>query len=174
MATYFLAGVYGVGKSTVANKITRITGIQNYSAGDLISSVNGEKYGANKLVADKDKNQDILTVCVEELLQSQEEIILAGHFCIVNKMGQVDPLPEKTFENLHIKKIILLESDVETIVSHLAGRDSKLYSPKLILDMIICEREMAETVAHKLGCPLVRYKMKYSSEDASQLIKEIC
>lgn len=49
-------------------------------SGNLISKVNGEKYGANKFVTDKEKNQDILAECVSEILQTTKTIILAGHF----------------------------------------------------------------------------------------------
>lgn len=38
MGTIFLAGIYGVGKSTLANKLSIRTNIPNYSAGDLIST----------------------------------------------------------------------------------------------------------------------------------------
>lgn len=67
MSTIFLAGIYGVGKSTLAERISATTGLPCFSAGDLISRVNGEKYGANKFVTDKEKNQDILAECVSEI-----------------------------------------------------------------------------------------------------------
>ena len=57
---YFFAGIYGVGKSTLCQKLSQITSIPFYSAGDLISEINGEIYGASKAVKDKNKNQDIL------------------------------------------------------------------------------------------------------------------
>lgn len=41
----------------------------HFSAGDIISKVNGEKYEVNKVVADKNKNQDILADCVFEILK---------------------------------------------------------------------------------------------------------
>ena len=132
MGTILLAGIYGVGKSTLAEKLTNQTGIPNYSAGDLISSRNGEKYGANKLVADKDKNQDILAEVVSSLLQKHDRILLAGHFCIVNKQGRVDILPESVYNALDIERIILLEAPRDVILSHLAGRDGKEYSETLI------------------------------------------
>jgi len=42
MGTYFLAGIYGVGKSTIGEKLSTVLDIPFYSAGDLISQVNGE------------------------------------------------------------------------------------------------------------------------------------
>ncbi len=59
MGTIFVAGTYGVGKSTLCSKLSTALKIPDFSAGDLISAVNGETYGANKAVRDKDANQNI-------------------------------------------------------------------------------------------------------------------
>mgnify|MGYP003308010611 CR=1 FL=1 len=45
----FVAGTYGVGKSTLCDKLSERLNIPSYSSGDLISEINGETYGANKL-----------------------------------------------------------------------------------------------------------------------------
>ena len=81
MGTVFFAGVYGVGKSTIIEKLSASTGLPAFSAGDLISARNGEKYGVNKAVSDKTRNQSILIECVSELLLNNPRILLAGHFC---------------------------------------------------------------------------------------------
>jgi len=41
MGTIFVAGIYGVGKSTLCANLSKELKIPTYSAGDLISSVNG-------------------------------------------------------------------------------------------------------------------------------------
>ena len=53
----FVAGIYGVGKSTLCERLSISIGIPCYSAGDLISAINGEIYGRNKSyhnIADQD------------------------------------------------------------------------------------------------------------------------
>lgn len=65
----FVAGIYGVGKSTLCERLSISIGIPCYSAGDLISAINGEIYGRNKTVVNKEKNQDILVTAVNERLQ---------------------------------------------------------------------------------------------------------
>lgn len=109
MPTIFLAGVYGVGKSTLAEKLSSSSGIPCFSAGDLISKVNGEKYGSNKVVVDKNKNQDILAACVSEILQKSEAIILAGHFCIVNREGKVKKYRMPYLRSYRLKKSFCLK-----------------------------------------------------------------
>ena len=84
MGTIFIAGTYGVGKSTLCDSLSKKLDIPAFSSGDLISNVNGEKYGANKFVKNKSANQDILEVEVKKLLKQFPKILLAGHFCIFN------------------------------------------------------------------------------------------
>ena len=78
----FVAGIYGVGKSTLCERLGLSIGVPCYSAGDLISALNGETYGRNKTVVNKEKNQDILVAAVNDRLQKDTAFILAGHFCI--------------------------------------------------------------------------------------------
>ena len=85
---FFIAGVYGVGKSTLCEKLSKKLRIPFYSSGDLISKDNGELYGANKVVKDKNKNQNILADAVRQIFLAYPSILLAGHFCIFNKKNR--------------------------------------------------------------------------------------
>ena len=169
IGTYFLAGIYGVGKSTLGVALSQQLDIPFYSAGDLISQVNGEIYGANKAVANKENNQGILAMQVRSLLEDYEKILLAGHFCIINKCGEVDCLPRDVFEKLQIEKIILLEAEQGRILEHLHNRDAKVYSPAIIEALMLTERKMAHAVADRLGCPMVTHRMTYTSTDISTI-----
>lgn len=173
MGTVFFAGTYGVGKSTVLEKLSVSSGIPAFSAGDLISERNGEAYGANKVVSDKTHNQTILIDCISELLKKNPRILLAGHFCIMAKDGCVDHLPRFVFENINLEKIILLEAPVETIVSNLSRRDNKSYSSDFIEEMLQEERSAAKHTAASLGIPLVVYKMTFSEKDKEVLMREL-
>ena len=169
MGTYFLAGIYGVGKNTIGEKLSAELDIPFYSAGDLISKVNGEQYGATKVVTDKEKNQDILAASVSACLEKTPSLLLAGHFCIVNREGGVEALPEDVFEKLQIEKIILLEADVETIIKHLGQRDAKLYSDCIVRSLASTERMLATRTAQKLGCPLCIHQMTYTETDIFEI-----
>lgn len=170
MGTIFLAGIYGVGKSTLAERLSVISNISHYSAGDLISAQNGEQYGSNKVVADKNRNQDTLADCVSSLLQSEDRILLAGHFCIINRSGQVDLLPDTVFDKLQIEKIILLETTPAIVQSHLDGRDNKKYSTHIIETMLRVEHEAAQKTASRLSVPLILHQMSYSDDDVNAIL----
>lgn len=44
-STIFIAGVYGTGKSTLCSALSERLRIPAFSAGNLISEINGEQYG---------------------------------------------------------------------------------------------------------------------------------
>ena len=76
----FIAGSYGVGKTTLCNQISKVMKIPSYSASDLISKQNNEQYGENKYVMDSKANQDIL---VNQVSKIQDNVfIVNGHFCL--------------------------------------------------------------------------------------------
>ena len=126
-STIFIAGVYGTGKSTMCSTLSKRLLIPAFSAGDLISAINGEQYGANKAVSDKNNNQILLAERVRQLTQENQKIILAGHFCIFSADNDVEVLPESVYPALNISRIILLEADIQTIISNLRRRDGKNY-----------------------------------------------
>lgn len=125
--TIFIAGVYGTSKSTMCSVLSEKLHIPAFSAGDLISEINGERYGANKAVSDKNNNQVLLAARVRQLNQENEKIILVGHFCIFNSDDGIEVLPESVYSALSISQIILLEADTQTVIANLC----------LVMDRII-------------------------------------
>ena len=173
MGITFISGVYGVGKSTLGEKISAIINIPFYSAGDLISELNGEIYMENKYVKDKNSNQNILIDAVEKKLQLSKDFILAGHFCIFDKDNKIDLLPMFVFERLDIDRIILLESIKEKILSNISQRDRKTYSTESISNLIKQENIQAKIISDKLNVPLYIHSMKFDSSDIDDVLKFI-
>lgn len=169
MGTIFVAGSYGVGKSTLCEKLSYKMGIPFYSAGDIISKINGEVYGANKAVSDKSGNQEILSAEIEKILSIYPNILLAGHFCIFDKSNQVEYLPAEAFQKLHIDVILLLEADLEHIVRNLEVRDGKEYAVSEIQGLIAAERTCAKQIEEQIACPLVVHNMQFDASDV-----EVC
>lgn len=165
MGTIFIAGSYGVGKSTLCEKLSHKMGIPFYSAGDIISRVNGEAYGANKAVSDKSGNQEILSEEINKILKVHPNILLAGHFCIFNKSNQVEHLPAEVFSKLHIENILLLEADSERIVSNLGMRDGKIYTVSEMRELVVAENICAKQVAEQIACSLFVHNMQFDASD---------
>lgn len=167
----FVGGIYGVGKNTLCQQISQRLNVPFYSAGDLISCVNGEQYGSSKVVADKFLNQKILISEVNKKLRCNKSLLLAGHFCILDGRNEVDRLPGWVFDQLAITKIILLEASAKKIQTNLLKRDMKEYPITLIEKLLKSERSMAQEVADELGCELLIQKLHYDSSDDKDCVR---
>ena len=165
----FVAGTYGVGKSTLCDKLSKKLNIPSYSSGYLISEINGEIYGANKVVKDKTANQNILISAVKRKLSLNPVFMLAGHFCIFNKSGEVELLPEFVYKEMPISKLILLETEIDTIINNIRSRDNKLYSLDAIKSLILTERKQAEIISEQLNLPLHVHKMNFDQTDVEKI-----
>lgn len=173
MGIIFVAGCYGVGKSTLCSALSKALAIPAYSAGDLISNVNGEQYGANKAVKDKDANQDILILEVEKKLEQYPTILLAGHFCIFDNLNCVEKLPHSVFEKMSIEQILLLEADPVRISTNLSIRDEKKYELRHIELLLKEERQAAEEVSRKCSCRLHIHQMAFDESDLPKCCKTL-
>ncbi len=165
----FIAGVYGVGKSTLCNKLSNELKIPLFSASKLISEKNGETYGSHKAVRNKEYNQQLLIDALNEKTNNLETIILDGHFCIFNKNNQVEYLPTFVYHKLPITKIILLEANVNFIIENLQRRDNKKYAINNICELIQAEKQQAEKVAMELNVPLYVYQVDCIESNFKQL-----
>jgi len=173
-STIFIAGAYGTGKSTICSALVKRLHIPAFSASDLISAINGERYGADKAVVDKDNNQVLLAERVQELNSKNSQIILAGHFCIFNAHNGVEILPESVYSTLNITQIVLLEADVQDIISNLRRRDGKDYSEKSVTALLEKERERSEQISKQLKCSLYIYKMTFTDRDLNYVASLLC
>ena len=171
MGIIFVAGSYGVGKSTLCNALSKILSIPTYSAGDLISNVNGEQYGVNKAVKDKYANQEILVFEIEKKLEHCPTILLAGHFCIFDKFNCVDKLPHSAFEKMAIEQILLLEANPARILNNLIVRDKKKYELRDIKLLLEEERRAAEEISHKCRCSFHIHHMAFDESDIRKCCK---
>lgn len=169
----FIAGVYGVGKSTLCKKLEEHLNIPAFSAGDLISEINGECYGANKAVKDKSANQNILIAAAKNKLTQTPTILLAGHFCIFNSINEVEILPEYVYKEMPLSRIILLETELERILKNIQSRDSKTYSKTNLNELIEKERTQAIKISFDLNIPLIIHPMHFDKTDVEKLITTI-
>lgn len=168
----FVAGAYGVGKSTFCNKVSESLNIPSFSSGDLISEKNGEKYGANKTVKNKENNQKVLINAVKEKIAKSPKILLAGHFCIFDAHNKVEFLPEFVYKELDLSKIILLEADANTIIGNLQKRDNKKYTVENINELLAAESLQAHKIAIELNIPIVTHRMNFNQSDF-EILKSI-
>ncbi len=121
----FVAGIHGVGKTTYCKKLSEKLKLPHFSASDIIRSQLSTTITSNsKNVKNAEKNQDILLQGIEALNLKNKEIILDGHFVLMQNK-KVQRLPLSTYQELSIKEIILLKDTPEKIYKRQLSRDKK-------------------------------------------------
>lgn len=173
MGVIFVAGCYGVGKSTVIRQLSRLMSVPFFSASSLISEANNETYGANKFVADKKKNQKILLSKIEEKLKEHSRFFLDGHFCIFKQGNVIDPLPLDDLKVMHFEKIVLLEAEPDFILKNLSNRDEKTYTLKAITALMEAERQQATALSKMMQIPLQIHQMKFDDTDVQKILSAL-
>ena len=169
--TIFVAGIYGVGKDYLCDKISKLLSINKYSASQLITNVNKENYLRDKNVKDVSNNQIILINEVNEILKTQKSIILTGHLCILNKDMSIEVLPQNVFRNLNITHMVLLKNKPNIIKNNLMNRDKKNYNKELIEEFQKKEEEMFSCVVNELRIKNLTIDLMYDNTDLERFIK---
>lgn len=165
----FVAGVYGVGKTTLCEIISQSFNIPSFSASKLISEKNNEVYGDNKYVKDSNRNQDILIEQVNKI--NEDSFILNGHFCLKAKNEKIILLEEDVFNRLSLNMILLLSADSYIIKNNLFKRDNVYYDIEYIDNFLRNEDKQADRVSKLYDIPLIKYHMKFDGQDANRVIK---
>lgn len=150
----FVGGIHGVGKTYLCEKLKERLDLSSYSASRLISNLKQELFTANKKIEGIHQNQDLLVEAAKQL-KEQRLYLLDGHFCLLNKDGEVIKIPSATFENLAPKSIIVITNSIEKIAKHLMNRDQSQYDFKLLEKFQNQEVEYATEISQTLNTPLL-------------------
>lgn len=162
----FIGGIHGVGKSTMCNELSKKCNMAEYSCGTLIRKVN------DKLLRKEDKRVHNINMTQNALIQGVKEfvqesnIILDGHFCLLNDSKSVERIPEYVFEELKPAIIIVLVRDAIEIEKSLLARDNIDYTYDILNAFQQKEILYAKELATKLNIPFCKY-------DVNNGIKEL-
>ncbi len=148
----FVAGVHGVGKGTICQKISSYFSLPHYSASSLIKSVKNAEVDKNKIVIDADKNQDYLLTALEQLEVDFDYILVDGHFCLQGDSGVIE-IPLETFQGMDIAAILLLTDSPAEIYNRLYARDNSSLEEAVIQSLQDAEKTRASYVANTLRLP---------------------
>ena len=157
----FIGGVHGVGKGTLCKRLASDLKITHLSASEVLKWSDFNADSSNKQVADISATQDRLLMNLGKLIQPNETYLLDGHFCLLNKGGKIEKVPNEVFVGINPKKIVVICENPEIICEHLFQRDGKNYDVSQIKQMQIIEREHAQHIAELLRIPM--YEIQSSS-----------
>ena len=127
----FLAGVHGVGKTTLCRTTFEPTGFHCVSASSIIKSRAGEVC-SKKSVEAIDDNQRKLIQGVDSLRLEYTRLVIDGHFVLLNKERQVERIAVSVFSAMRPDLIILLHDAPTEIATRLSLRDGERWEPDLI------------------------------------------
>ncbi|MEC4876867.1 ATP-binding protein [Pseudomonas sp. NC26] len=169
----FVAGVYGSGKTTICSRLAADLGYLSVSASELIRARRGgATWNSSKKTKDIERNQSILIEAVAELKTQYRDIILDGHFALIDSESKITILPKNVFSKLKIDKIILIESDIHEIKLRLKTRDKTEWNQPLLKELMGAERNNALAYHEETGIPLKIFNNKNYQAIVSYLTKE--
>ncbi len=169
----FIGGIHGVGKSYICEKITKKYNIPSYSASQLITNKNKVDYSKDKRVEYIGDNQEILIDALKRININKKHFLLEGHFCLINKDGQITRIPDDTFLKLRPKAIIILVDSIDKISKRLKTRGTDFYNHEFLNSFQKEELKYSEEIAKKLSVPYFNVGPTTSVKFLYQLIIDL-
>ena len=154
----FVGGIHGVGKTTYCKKLSEKLNLPHYSCSQLISTFK-KLDSKNKLTSKIDENQNFLKLAIDKYIPYNSSYILDGHFCLINDKYEIKEIPEETFKNLGITKILLLINSPSNIIRNLKNRDKKDYSEDLVNKFQDKEISYSKIIAKSLNIDIQIIKL---------------
>lgn len=168
----FVGGIHGVGKTELCRIISQHLHMDHVSASDLIRNA-GRMVNNNQKRVDKiAENQDFLLSGLNAYKSCSSALLLDGHFCLIDKQGNIQPIPQTTFDNIAPKAVLVLIDEAETIRERLKIRDGISYSLDLIANFQEYEINHASQVCKNLNIPCLTRKPNTSMDEVLVFIKE--
>lgn len=164
----FVAGIHGVGKSTLCKELEKSIPVTHITASSVIKSYVRQEQ-QNKQVADVKKNQNILIEGLKLLDSTHGMMLLDGHFVLLNKESDLEQIPYETYEQLTPKAIVVIHHNPSVILLRLKARDDKNYDLGLLARMQKLEVECALSTASKLAVPVLSLNLQAESEPLKTL-----
>lgn len=153
----FIAGVHGAGKSTLCGALARKGGVLHRSAGQIIREADEKALSEDtKAVRDIDQNQKLLVAGVNRIRKGSRNLLLDGHFALINGSGDVEPIALEVFEALALDRIVLVHDSPEEIRKRLISRDKAALTVSTIVELQSVEVKTAQAIAKTLAIPLIR------------------
>lgn len=165
----FVGGIHGVGKTTMCSKVCTKLGIQHLIASQLIKDYKvvsmRHNLDKNKQVANISENQDGLVTALRQIVKSDKNYLLDGHFTLFNAKGQVQKIPVSTFKKIMPSMLIVFADEPMSIKDRIALRDGVQYDIQSLT--ALQEKEIAH--AFKVGKALGINVYQVSPHDVNQL-----
>lgn len=150
---FFLAGIHGVGKNFILNKVKFLKPIKHLSASEVLKWHEISVNPSDKKVSSISQTQNLLINNLKKIIKEDQYYILDGHLTLLNKNGEIERIPEETFFEINPKILIVKIADAKSIYERLKQRDNKEWNIKKLIAMQNEELTYAKEIASKLAIP---------------------
>jgi predicted transcriptional regulator/adenylate kinase len=155
----FVAGIHGVGKSSMCEAFSKEFGVDHKSASQLIKESKAEAISANgKTVKNIENNQELLIQAISNIRKTGKNLLLDGHFSLINAENNLVALQTKVFSDLTIDAVTLIHDDESAIATRLNNRDISEIEENKIKAHQILEINTAKQVSKELSLPCKQIK----------------
>jgi adenylate kinase len=154
MSLFFVGGVPGAGKSTLCQQLAGLLNAQHLIASELIRYSPDPDDPTGRAVADVARNQARLIAALNEIRQPGTDLILDGHFCLLDRGGHIVPVPVQAFREIDPMALLVVEAPPLRVRTRLEDREGEPYDLDLIVRLARGERAHARRVASALNVPL--------------------
>jgi adenylate kinase len=155
----FVAGVHGVGKTTLCKAVAQKEGVLHKSAGEIIRERDAAALSSStKSVGDINRTQRLLVEGVDQIRRGGRNLLLDGHFALINGLGEVEAIARNVFQALALDGIILVHDSPLEIYNRLVARDANPLTLAELTELQSVEVATAETIAKALALPLIMVK----------------
>lgn len=170
----FVAGIHGVGKTYLCQRLKESMGVDHFSAGQLISEFKSEKLSsADKSVKNINNNQELLLKAIEKYIQPTRPTLLDGHCCLLNSDHGVERIPIETFIGIEPCSVIVLYDEISSVVEKISGRDGVSYDIKLLSCFQDEEIKYAREIAERLRVPYLKSSIDKGLDSVKYFIENL-
>ncbi|MCS3841101.1 adenylate kinase [Pseudomonas sp. JAI111] len=159
---FFLAGVHGVGKTSLSSRLSDKLKIPTISAGALIQkNIKHSAWPSDKKTKEIPHNQLRLISAVQSYQLQVKDFILDGHFSLLNESGEIISIEVDVFDALKLSGIIFIEDEPREIAARLEARDKVSWDVDLITALQQSEKKVALQLRDTFNLPLLITEPKF-------------
>lgn len=148
---FFLGGIHGSGKTTIGKILAKKLGIEYLSASSLIKWEEKNVDKLNKRVLDINKTQKLLLKILHKKIDTKKLYILDGHYCLINNLNQITPIPFNVFKEINPLCLILLDEPFVTVKNRLIKRNHNPEFIEIVNELAKHEYEYAYKLSQEIG-----------------------
>src|SRR5260221_321590 len=113
---YFFGGIFGSGKSTLCQTLSRLLPGTHLKASELIGYVPNQSDPTGKSVREVLENQERLVSVLADLCTASANVLLDGHFCLLDEKSAIVRIPVNFFKRIHPTALVLVESGADEVL----------------------------------------------------------